>query len=193
VPGQTGACVAGDVVTLRQTVDDKVERSIEFGCTNSDGTTPDSSWYRVFSLEASGVTGAFEVTGVTFGVCFAVGMPEVEVQIGTYGGSANDTTIDVAKVTPIRSTTVPIAATQISKVIEVPLAGTVTAGANLIVEVSTPNLVGTGQQINIGITASDETRPGFVRSPLCGTTSPVTTMAAGAPDAHFVITVTGTR
>jgi hypothetical protein len=75
IAGQTGACVAGDSVTLRQAVDDRVERSLEFGCTNGDGTTADGSWYRVFSLEEAGITGAFEVTNVTVGVCFAVAGP----------------------------------------------------------------------------------------------------------------------
>jgi hypothetical protein len=189
VPGQTGACTGGgDTVTLRQTADDKVERSLEFGCTNGDGTTAEGSWYRVFSLEEAGITGAFEVERVSVGICFAVGDPEIEVSIGTTA-----TATAVGQVTPIRSTTVTVEATQISKVIEVPLAATVPAGANLVVEIALPELDGTGQQVNAGFTAAGEQRPGFLRSPLCGPASPMTTTAAGIPDAHLVVTVTGTR
>jgi hypothetical protein len=114
------------------------------------------------------------------------------LDVDRHGGSPDDVALDLAKVAR-RGTTVPVAATQISKLVDVPLAGTVTAGANLVVEVSTPDLLGTGQQINVGMTAAGESQPGYLRSPLCGPASPMTTMAAGIPDAHLVITVTGTR
>jgi hypothetical protein len=188
--GATGAC---GTVTLRQTEDDKVERSLVFGCTNGDGTTPDQSWYRVFSPAEAGITSGFEIESIGVGVCFAVGTPEVTVKVGTYAGSPDDSTLDLGDVTMLNSTNVTIQATQISKVIEVPLAANVAAGANLVVEVASADLVGTGQQFTIGVTAADETRNGFLRAPLCGTTSPTATSTAGAPDAHVVLTVTGTR
>lgn len=187
--GSTGPC---GTVTLRQTDNDTVERSLVFGCTNSDGTTPDTSWYRVFSLADEGITSTFAVESVGVGVCFAVGTPEITIKVGTYDGGAG-TTIDLADVSVLSSEMVTIQATQISRVIEVPIAASVPAGANLIVEVESPDLVGTGQQINIGVTAADEDRPGFLRAPLCGTQTPTQTVAAGVPDAHVVLTVTGTR
>jgi len=191
-PGASGACASGNV-TLRQTADDKVERSLVFGCTNNDGTTAETSWYRVFSLADAGITSGFDVTRVTFGVCFAVGTPAVDVKLGTYGGGADDTQLDLAKVTPLDSANVMVEATQISKTVDVDLSGTVAAGDNVIVEVSTADLNGTGNQVNLGVTAAGEDHPAYLRSPLCGTTSPVTTMTAGVPEAHLVLTVTGTR
>src|SRR5262249_31755657 len=83
VDGNQGACAAPGSVVLRQTVDDKVDRNLVFACTNTDGTTADGSWYRVFSPADSGVTTVFHVTDVTFGICFAVGSPHVAVKIST--------------------------------------------------------------------------------------------------------------
>ncbi len=191
--GSTGACSPAGTVTLRETSDDKVERSLVFGCTNNDGTTPDTSWYRVFSLADANITTSFDVSAVSVGVCFAVGTPDLTVKLGTYGGSPNDTALDLAKITPLKTASVSVAATQISKVVQVPIVGTIDAGKNIIVEVSTPDLLGTGEQINIGVTAGTETKPGFLRSPLCGTANPVTTTSAGVPEAHLVITVTGSK
>ncbi len=191
VEGFGGTCGAGGT-TLRQTVDDKVERSLEFGCTNSDGTTPDTSWYRVFSLADEGVTTDFDVESVGVGVCFAVGTPEITVKIGTLAG-APGTTLDPGDITMLKSANVTVQATEISKVIDVPIRTTVPAGSQLVVEVATPDQLGTGQQMTIGVTASNEERPGFLRAPLCGTASPTQTTTAGIPDAHVVITVTGSR
>jgi len=164
-----------------------------FGCTNTDGTTPAGSWYRVFSLAEAGITNTFSVEKVTFGVCFAVGTPTVDVEIGTYAGSITDPTLDLAKITPVRSVNaVPVAADQISKLVDVPLTADFAPGTNIVVEISTKDFNGTGDQLSIGLTAAGETRAGFLRSPLCGPAVPMTTTAVGA-NAHFVITVTGTR
>ena len=190
IEGASGVCGAGGT-TLRQTVDDKVERSLVFGCTNGDGTTPDTSWYRVFSLAEEGVSGGFEVESVRIGVCFAVGTPEITVKVGTYSGAIG--TLVPGDVTVVNSSNVTVQPTQISKVIDVPITAAIPAGAQLVVEVATPDQVGTGQQMTIGVTAGDEDRPGFLRAPLCGTASPTLTTTAGVPNAHVVITVTGTR
>ncbi|MEO8704030.1 MAG: hypothetical protein ABI867_28525 [Kofleriaceae bacterium] len=196
VDGAGGECLAPGEMTLRQTGDDKVERSLVFGCTNPDQTTSDGGWYRVFSLPAAGVTGGFGVTKVSLGICFAVGTadgPTIGVKVGTYSGGATDTALDLAKVTPIKSATTAIAPTQISKVVDIPLQASIPAGSNLIVEIDVPDLDGTGQQVNMGFSASGEQKPGYVRSPLCGPAVPMTTSGAGLPNAHFVLTVTGTQ
>jgi len=191
VDGASGVCGAGGT-TLRQTVDDKVERSLVFGCTNSDGTTPDTSWYRVFSLADEGIAGGFDVESVGVGVCFAVGTPEITVKLGTLAGTPG-AMLDPTDITPLGSATTTIQATQISKVIDVPLTAAVPAGAQLVVEVASPDQVGTGQQFTIGVTAADEDRAAYLRAPLCGTANATLTTTAGVPDAHVVLTVTGSR
>lgn len=192
-PGQTGSCVAPGSVTLRQTDTDKIERNLVFGCTNTDGTTSAGSWYRVFSPQAAGVTGTFHVDHVTLGICFAVGDPTVTVKLGVYGGGLNDTTLDLAKITPVTTTTVKIPATQITELVDAKLSADVSPAANLVVEMSIGDRMGTGEQVNIGLTASGESHPGYIRSPLCGPATPMTTSSIGHADAHMVITVTGTQ
>jgi hypothetical protein len=192
VEGAGAECLAPGEVTLRQTADDMVQRNLVFGCTNPDTTTADGSWYRVFSPAADGIAGTFAVSKVTLGICFAVGDPEVTVRVGTYGGGVNDALLNLGLVDELQTATVPVQATQISKTIDIPLAASIPAGANVIVEVAVPDLEGTGEQINVGFTGSNESKPGYVRSPLCGPAAASTTTSAGLPNARLVLTVTGT-
>jgi hypothetical protein len=187
--GATGACQAPGTVTLRQTDDDIVDRSLEFACSNADGTTAAASWYRVFPLDSAG----FDVTSVGVGVCFAVGTPMISVKVSQYGGSATDPQLDLTNVVPLGTANAAVEATQISKLIDVPVGATLQGSSNLLVEVSLPDLDGTGESIAIGVTAGDEAKPGYLKAPLCGTANAVTTTGAGVPEAHLVITVTGTR
>jgi hypothetical protein len=163
-----------------------------FGCTNPDGTTPDTSWYRVFSLDDEGIAGNFEIASVGVGVCFAVGEPEVTVKVGTLAG-APGVSLDPDDITPLGSANATIQATNISKVIDVPLEATVPAGSQLVVEVRSPDQTGTGNQFTVGVTAADEERPAYLRAALCGTPNATQTTAAGVPDAHVVLFVTGAR
>ena len=191
IEGAGASCLAPGEETLRQTADDKVERSLEFGCTNPDQSTAAGSWYRVFPANA----GPFTVSKVTLGICFSSGValgPNVDIHVGTYGGGANDQSLDLAKVARLNSAGVRVAPTQISRLVEVPLIATIPAGKNLIVEVEVPDFKGTGQELNMGFTAGGETKPGYVRSPLCGPAIATKTTAAGLPNAHLVLTVTGT-
>jgi hypothetical protein len=189
--GATGACEAPGTVTLRQTADDKIDRNLVFACTNGDGTTAAGSWYRVFSLAEANVTATFHVTEVTLGICFAVGTPKVTAKLGTYSGTFGDTTLDLAKVAPIESADAMVPATQITELVPIPIAVDVPAGSNLVVEITVPDLSGTGQQVNIGSTDASQTHPGYLREPLCGVVQATTTTSAGHPDAAFVLTVTG--
>ncbi len=193
VGGATGACSAPGTITVRQAMDDKVDRNLVVGCTNPDGTTPNESWFRLFSLAQSGVSGTFHVEHVTIGVCFAVGMPDVQLKLSTYGGGLNDTMLDVSKVTALAQNTVAIPPTQITELVQAPITTDVPAGSLLLVEVGVIDLNGTGEQFNMGMTAASETKPGYLKSPLCGPTAPTTTTAAGLPNAHVVLTVTGSQ
>jgi hypothetical protein len=198
-PGQTGSCVAPGETTLRQTTDDKVDRNLAFGCTNTDGTTPEGSSYRVFSLASAGIAGTFHLDKVTLGICFAVAgagsgsdaEPTVTIKVGTYGGGSMDNTLDLTKVTALKSTSVAIPATQITELVDAPIAADVPGGKNLIVEIEVADLNGTGKQVTIGSTANAQTQPAYLRSTLCGFTQPTSTTTAGEPNAHFVITATG--
>lgn len=190
-----GACTAPGSVTLRQTDDDKVDRNLVFACTNGDGTTSATSWYRLFSLIESEVTTPFHVDHATLGICFSVGQPLLIVKLYTYtGGSVGDSQLDLANATLVEMTTLTPPDTQITELVDIPLQPTVIQpGSLVLLEIRVTDQMSTGRQVNIGSTDSKEGRPGYFLAPLCGTTTPTSTQAANHPDARFVLTLTGTR
>ena len=202
--GSTGACGSnvppGDV-TLSQTADTKIDHGLQFGCQNADTTTPDQSWYRVYSLPAAGVTGTFHIDKVTVGINTSVagaaggsgagsdGLPLVDVKAGTYAGGAADATLDLAKITAIKSATVEIPATQITELVDIPLSADIPANSNLIIEIHNPDLKGTGKQVVLGATDAAQTANAYLRAPFCSVNVPTPPSA----QAHIVITVTGSH
>jgi hypothetical protein len=192
-PGASAACGAPGSTVLRQTADDKVERNLVFGCTNVDDTTAESSWYRIFSLADAGIDGDFDITHVNLGICFAIGNPDVTLRVGTYGGGANDSQLDLAKADVLTTVEVPIPPTQITEVLAIPAMTKIPAGSLIYVEVAVPNMMGTGEQANIGLTLSEETQPAYVRSPKCGLATAMSTAIAGPSNGAFVISLTGNR
>jgi hypothetical protein len=190
-PGQTGACGAPGEVTLRQTTDDTIDRNLVFGCTNSDGTTAAQSWFRVFSPSTAGVTGDFHVDKISLGICLAVGSASVDITVGSYPGALGSDTLDPTTVTAKTMVSAMIPATQLTELEGIPITATVPAGNNVFVEIDAPDLVGTGDQIDIGSTDSSQSRPAYIEAPKCGTTSPTSTTKAGLSNAAFVITVEG--
>jgi hypothetical protein len=182
-------------MTLRQTTDDKVDVNLKFACTNTDSTTADGSWYRVFSLADAGVTTVFHVTEVTFGISTAVGnpSPHVVVKLSTYTGGFSDAHLDTTKLTLLKMVDVVVPPTQITELVQAPIAADAPGNSLLVAEIVTSNLMGTGDQVNIGSTDSNETHAAYLLAPKCGTASPTTTTAAGLTGAAYVITVTGSH
>ena len=196
-PGQTGSCVAPGETTLRQTTDDKVDHNLPVDCKNTDGTTAEGSAYRVFSLADAGVSGTFHLDKITFGVCFSIAgsgsaaIPSAQVKVGTYSGGAKDTTLDLTKVTMLKMTSISVPATQISEVVDAPIAVDIPGGKNLIVEIEVADLNGLAEQLAIGSTSNTETQPGYIRYPKCSINQPTSTSSAGESNDHLVITATG--
>lgn len=202
--GSTGACGSnvppGDL-TLTQTADTKIDHSLQFGCQNTDSTTPEQSWYRVFSLVTAGVTGTFHIDKITIGINTSVGgaasgsgagsdgLPRVDVKVGTYAGGATDATLDLSKVTAIKASTIEIPATQITELVDAPLSADIPAGSKLIVEVHNADFKGTARQVVLGATDAAETANAYLRAPFCSATVPT----PPSSQAHIVITVTGSH
>jgi hypothetical protein len=195
IGGATGACGSGSgsgsSFTLSQTTNDTIDRNLVFDCTNTDATTAAQSWFRVFSPSAAGVPGAFQVTKVNLGICFANNVTPVTVTVGAYAGGIGGSTLNASQFSAKTSITAMIPATQITELETIPITATIPAGANAFVEIDSPNLVGTGNEIAIGSTDSAQTEPAYVEAPLCGTTVPTSTTAAGLANAAFVITLEG--
>jgi hypothetical protein len=159
----------------------------------------ENSWYRVFPLSDHGVTKAFNVQSVTFGVQEAAGNPTVTIRVGTYASAAG-ATLNTAMITPIGMMTHQVpAATNPGTNVTVPVIGTVPAGSNLIVEINKTGTNTAGLHFVIGAANGGETKAGYVRAPTCndagGTpiTQPVTPAAVGRPTAQINIVVTGSH
>jgi hypothetical protein len=182
-------------VTLSQTTNQTVAAANSVAC--SQGTeTRDNSWYRVFALTEHGISNKpFNVQSVTFAMQESAGSPQVQVKIGTYAGALGGATLDLAQVTPINSTTATVPPTTTGVSVTAPITGTIPANGQIIVEILSPDLLGTGGHNFIGASNGGQTRPSYIRSTICAITAPqnVATVGGGFPNSHFIITVTGTH
>ena len=159
----------------------------------------ENSWYRVFTLADHGVTKAFNVQSVTFGVQEAAGNPTVNVRVGTYA-TAPGTTLNTAMITPIAAMTHQVpAATNPGTNVTVPVTGVIPAGSHLIVEINKTGSNSAGLHFVIGAANGGETKAGYVRAPTCNDangnaiTQPVTPAAVGRPTAQLNMVVTGSH
>lgn len=191
---------AGPVdVTLTQTTSGSVGTSNSIACGNSDGTTAENSWYRIFRLADANITNGLRVTAVTFGVQESQGMPAVQVKIGTYSGNVQPppSQLDVALISPITAVTfnVPNTASTAPTSVTVPIIANVPALSQMVVEVFSPNLLGTSKYFYLGGNNAGEARPAYLRAPsgTCATPQPKSTSVLGFPMSHLVISVSGTH
>jgi len=200
-PGNPPPDAAPMHVTLSQTSSQALSSSSSIACSNNaDNTTAENSWYRVFRLADAGVTGELDVISVSFGVQDAAGLPAVQVKLGTYSGTTQPapTQLDTSLITPLNAVTynVPNITNTAPMTVNVPISATVPAGAQLVVEVFSPDLAGTGKMFWIGGNTGGETAPAYVRAPACSIAQPqsVPVVAANAglnPPPNLLITVQG--
>jgi hypothetical protein len=197
-------------VTLTQTTSQTIKANNSIACPGTAaGTTSANSYYRVFDLAAMGITGAFNVTKVSFQIedceptsSTATTCANVAVRVGTYAGTpgatlatanmtikASNATVTVPKV--IETTTSTPGGT-----VDAPIATTIPAGSKLLVEVDAQN---TGAyKFYMGTNDGGESGFGYVMAADCGIASPTnisslsSTQVPAAPR-HLLLTVTGTN
>ncbi len=186
-------------VTLTQTSSGSVGSNNSIACGNSDGTTAENSWYRIFRLADANITTGLRVTAVTFGVQESQGMPAVQIKIGTYSGNVQPppAQLDVALISPITAVTfaVPNTASTTPMSVTVPIIANAPALSQIVVEVFSPNLLGTSKYFYLGGNNAGEAKPAYLRAPsgTCATPQPKSTSALGFPMSHLVISVSGTH
>jgi len=181
------------MVTLSQTSQTTIGPSSSVTCGNST-TTSENSWYRVFKLSDSGITSDLTLSTISFGVQEAVGTPTVDIKVGTYAGVASTTSIDPSMITPIATATATVAdaTATTTRLDTVPLAATIPAGSQLVVEIHLASQ--TNKIFYIGGNASAETHVSYLRAPACITDGTVKTPAAlGFATSAIVIIATGTH
>jgi hypothetical protein len=183
--------------TLQQTQNTTIAAANSVACGNqTTGTTSENSWYRVFALADHNITGPFTVSQVTIAIQESAGSPAAQIKIGTYTGTIGANTLDLSKVTALNAQTVTIPPTTTGVSVPVAINATIPANAQFIVELFAPDLSTTaGNHIYIGATTSAETanRPSYIRAPACSINTPQTVAMTGFPNAHAIITVTGTH
>jgi hypothetical protein len=163
---------------------------------NAAGVTAENSYYRVFQLSTFGVTRPFTAQRIDFGIENAdaeIGTTQsVQVRLHTLSGSFVTTNL-----TNVAGQTVTVNDTTAGIVIPVALspAPTIQPNATLVAELFVPDGDvdgnGAGNIIFVGSNTAAETGPSYIRAPDCGLSEPGTTAAAGFPDMHVVLTVTG--
>lgn len=181
--------------TLKQTTVDTVTADNSSACGTAAGTA-ENSYYRAFKLSDNGITAAFNVTKVTFGVENAsAGMgaaaQAAQVKLYNYSGALGGATLNTAQLTAINALNIMIdnAATPTTKTVDI--TGVIPAGGTLVVEIALPNGQAAGNFFYMGSNAGGETKPGYLRAPACTYTSPVTTTSIGLATMNLVINVTG--
>lgn len=180
--------------TIKQTTLDTVTADNSSACGTTAGTA-ENSYYRAFKLSDNGITGAFNVSKVSFGVENATaGMgtaQAAQVKLYSYSGALTGTTLNTAQLTAINAINIMIdnAATPTTK--DVDITGVIPAGGTLVVEIALPNGQAVGNFFYMGSNAGGETKPGYLRAPACTYTSPVTLSSIGFATMNLVINVTG--
>jgi hypothetical protein len=156
---------------------------------NSGGLHTDNGYWRAFTLSNFGISSAFSVSSVQIGVEGAnapSGSQPLTVRLyqGVAGGfpGAARTQIGTADFSVTN---------QSGSLITIPVFGTVPAGAELIVEVFTPNGQANGHSFFIGSNSQGQTGPSYLMAPSCAINSPTDLAALGFPNMHIVMSVQG--
>ncbi len=187
-------------ITLSQTTSNAITALNSVACANSFGVTAENSYYRAFPLSDFGITGAFTVTSVTYGVESAVAeigtTQGVLVRVHSYSGASGGTSLNTAQMTQLASVASSVTNTS-NALITANLGATIPAGGTVVAEVfvpdSDPDGDTYGNEFYIGSNASGETKPGYIRAPDCGSASPAAFSSLGlATTVDIVLSVTGT-
>ncbi len=194
-PPHIDSPTGGTTQTLSQTTAN-TDTQVGLACASSGGYTLRNSYYRVFTLSDSGITGTFHVTGVDFIVSSAAQSPSLTIGVGTYNGTAGGQTITKANIAITQTVSYTPGTTTTAVPVHVPIAADVSG--NLVVEIdqATAGSSGTPYQFYIGANEAGESKPGYISSPDCSLSTP-TSMDYEAQQqttpthANMVLTVTG--
>ena len=153
-----------------------------------------NAWGRTFDLASFGVSGAFDVQSVTFGVGVAqsnAGQQAVSVKV--YDGYTTSGFSVTNRGTLVGSFTQQITnGTNFNLTWNVP--ATVASGLMYVeVESLNPNAGNgnSGVMFQVGTNSAGETSPTYLWAPACGVNNPLANTAIGFPSFQMVLSVTG--
>lgn len=145
-------------VTLSQTSSDDVVANNSFDC----GEVA-NSFFRVFTPREQGVTGAFTVEEVDFGIQSASDAIAATMKILPYTGTPGDTLDPALMGAALISQPVQIAATTTTTTMRVPITATIPAATSFAVELDVPGPA----DLYIGTNTGTETHPGYLLAADC--------------------------
>lgn len=184
-------------VTLTQSNSQEITPQNSVACIEQDADgNPiehrENSFYRVFNLESSGVTGRLEITSVALGIQSAEsagGNQPMSIRLHTLAG--NDLELD--RLTEIGRADQSVA-DQGAGILSVPITATAEAGSRLVLEVFLPDANGSGNLLFPGSNADGQTGPTYIRAPAsgCDLVEPTDIADIGFPEMQLVVSVIGT-
>jgi hypothetical protein len=183
-PGGGGGGISS---TLTETNNSTIDDNDAIYCPDDVQGSRDDSYYRIFQPSLSGITGAFQVTNVTFGVWAAVGANGTTVSVGTYTG-AIDQDLNLGMITNLSTVPANVPDTNAGENVTVGITATIPAGGVFVVTVASPDIAPDG--FALGMSSGGEMHPGYIASSVCGATPQKTSgIGAGA----LIINVTGSH
>jgi hypothetical protein len=175
-------------VTLTQSVSQSIVADNSVSC-NSAGYHADNSYWRVFDLGTFGITTAFTVNEVQFGIEQATATSGTQpIIVNLY--TLNDT-FTLAHLTLLGTATVSVS-DQAQAIFPAAVAGTVPAGSKLVVEINTPSGQPNVATFFIGSNGLGQSGPSYLSATDCGVSEPTNTEAIGFPSMQIVLNVVGT-
>ena len=160
-------------------------------CNNGTGHT-DNSYWRAFNMNSFVGGFAYTVTSVSFGIEQATGAGGTQpITVRLYTSNQNFPTGWPASLTQIGIANMNVPDSASNTIFTVPIAATVPANAQLVMEVFTPDGTVAGNLLFMGSNADPESAPSYLSAAGCGITTPTTTAAIGFPNMHLVFNVNG--
>jgi len=165
--------------------------------TGAAATSSDNRYFRFFELAGFSIAGTYNVSSVQFGVqtinipTLPAGFPVI---VKIYSTTAADfPTGYPTGYTELASVTTNFLAADAGTLVTVPITGSIPFGSNLLVEVG--YAAATAASANrIFLSANDlgQTAPTYISSTGCSILPPTTMASINFPNAHLVLSVTGT-
>lgn len=160
-------------------------------------TSRDNRYFRFFNLSSFSITADYSVSSVQFGVqslsipTLTTGFP-VTVKLYTTTSTTFPTGYPTGY-TQVAAVTTNMLATDVGTLKSIPISATIPAGSNLLVEVGyEAQTANSGNLIFLSANDLGETAPTYISSTTCSITAPATMASINFPNAHLVLSVTGT-
>jgi len=160
-------------------------------------TSSDNRYFRYFKLSDFSITADYTISSVQFGVqtltipTLPDGFP---VTVKIYATTSNNFPVAYpAGYTELAQVTTNFLLADVETLVSVPIAATIPAGSNVLVEVGyLAQTASSGNRIFLSANDLGESAPTYISSTACALVPPTPLASINFPNAHLVLSVTGT-